>query len=278
MRARTRRGDLGDRLDRADLVVGEHDRDEDRLVVEGRLELVGVDAAVAVDRQLDDLEPELLEVAQGVADRVVLDRRGHDPVAARLAGPGGALEREVVRLGPAGREDDLAALRVEPRRDALVGVVERRPGRPPVAVRRARVAERLGQERQHRVEDLAPERRRRGVVEVDRHGPDRTPDPCAEPARRLAGTGATLRSRRRAVTAMTNVHATTGHLAVSAAARPGATMAPRTEWSPTVPAIVIALIVVIPLVALALGVIDTRRANARIGIPPVEFTYRAYSA
>ena len=105
------RGDLGDRLDRADLVVGEHDRDEDRLVVERRLELVRVDPAVAVDRQLDDLEPELLEVAQRVADRVVLDRRGHDPVAARLAGPRRALEREVVRLRAARREDDLAAPR-----------------------------------------------------------------------------------------------------------------------------------------------------------------------
>ena len=117
--------DLGDRLDRADLVVGEHDRDEDRLVVEGRLELVGIDPPIAVDRQLDDLEPELLEVAQRVADGVVLDRRGHDPVAARLARPGRALEREVVRLGPARGEDDLAALCVEARRDPLMGVIER---------------------------------------------------------------------------------------------------------------------------------------------------------
>ena len=81
------RGDLGDRLDRADLVVGEHDRDQDRLVVERRLELVGIDPAVAVHRQLDDLEPELLEVAQRVADGVVLDRRGHDPVATRPCRP-----------------------------------------------------------------------------------------------------------------------------------------------------------------------------------------------
>ncbi len=80
-------GDLGDRLDRADLVVGEHDRDQDRLVVERRLELVGIDPAVAVDRQLDDLEAELLEVAQRVADRVVLDRRGDDPVAAAPCRP-----------------------------------------------------------------------------------------------------------------------------------------------------------------------------------------------
>ena len=102
------RRDLGDRLERPDLVVGEHHGDEDRLVVERRLELVGVDAPVPIDRQLDDLEAELLEVAQRVPDRVMLDRRRHDPVAVRLAGPRGALQREVVRLGAAGREDDLA--------------------------------------------------------------------------------------------------------------------------------------------------------------------------
>ena len=60
-------GDVGERLDRADLVVGEHERDQDRAVVDRRVELVRIDPAVAVDRQLDDLEAELLEVAQRVA-------------------------------------------------------------------------------------------------------------------------------------------------------------------------------------------------------------------
>ena len=106
--------DLGDRLDRPDLVVGEHDADEDRPVRDRRVDLVRVDPTVSVDRQLDDLEPELLEVAQAVADRVMLDRARHDPVPTGLAGPGRALQGEVVRLGPAGREDDLARLGVEP--------------------------------------------------------------------------------------------------------------------------------------------------------------------
>jgi len=172
------RGDLGDRLDRADLVVGEHDRDQDRLVVEGRLELVRVDPAVAIHRQLDDLEAELLEVAERVAHGVMLDRRGHDPVAAALAGPGRPLDREVVRLGAAGREDDLAGFAVESGRDALVGIVEGRSRDAPVGVGRARVAERFGQERQHRVKDVSPQRRRGRMIEVDRHGPDRTPVPC----------------------------------------------------------------------------------------------------
>ena len=121
-------GDPGDRLDRAHFVVREHDRDEDRAVRDGRLELVRIHPAVAIDRQLDDLEAELLEVAQRVADRVMLDGRRDDPMPAGLAGPGGALQREVARLGPAGREDDLAGLAAEVRRELLMGAIERRAG------------------------------------------------------------------------------------------------------------------------------------------------------
>ena len=127
--------DFGDRLERADLVVAEHDRDEDRPVVDRGLELGRVNPAVPIDRQLDDLEPELLEVAERVADRVMLDRGGDDPRSARLARPRRSLDREVVRLGAAGREDDLACLGMEPGRDPLVRIVERRPCGAPKAVR-----------------------------------------------------------------------------------------------------------------------------------------------
>ena len=166
-------GDLGDRLDRPDLVVGQHDADQDRAVGQRGLELVRIDPSVPVDGQLDDLEPELLEIAQACGRR-----RGarssvdHDPMAARLAGPGRALQGQVVRLRPARGEDDLAGLGAEPGGEPLVGLVERRAGAPAVGMRRARVAEHLGQVRQHRLDDLAVERGRRGVIEVDRHRAD----------------------------------------------------------------------------------------------------------
>ena len=169
MRRRDPLRDLRDGLDRPDLVVAEHDRDEDRAIRERPLHVVGVDTAVAVDRQLDDLEAELLEVAERVADRVVLDRAGDDAVTARLAGPGGALEREVVGLGATRREHELARIRVQARRQTLVCLVERGACRPPVRMRRRRVPEMLRQVRQHRVDDLATERGRRRMIEVDRH-------------------------------------------------------------------------------------------------------------
>ncbi len=200
-------GDGGDRLDRPDLVVGQHHRHQDRPVGQRRLELVRVDAAIAVDRQLDDLEPELLQVAERVPDGVVLHRRRDDPVAVRLSGPGRALQGEVVGLGAAGGEDDLASLRVESRRESLMGLIEAGPGGPAERVRRAGVAEGLGQVGQHRVEDLAAERGRRRVVEVDRHGLDRTPD-------------APRRPRRATTTRVTFVHAATGRWPMGRAAPP----------------------------------------------------------
>ena len=55
-RSLAHRADLGDRLDHADLVVGGHDRDEDRLVGDGRLAVVQIDQAVGLRRQIGDLE------------------------------------------------------------------------------------------------------------------------------------------------------------------------------------------------------------------------------
>ena len=129
-------GDLGDRLERADLVVREHDRDKDRAVRQRRVELVRIDTPVSIHWQLDDLESELLEVAKGMADRVMLDRRGDDPVAPGLARPGRALQGEVVRLRAARREHDLARFDAEARRQPVMGVIERRASRTTERVRR----------------------------------------------------------------------------------------------------------------------------------------------
>ena len=78
MCARTRRAISAIGWIGPDLVVGEHDRDQDRAVGERGVELVGIDPSVAIDRQFDDLEAELLEVPQRVTDRVMLDRGGDD--------------------------------------------------------------------------------------------------------------------------------------------------------------------------------------------------------
>ena len=109
--------------------------------------------------------------------------RRHDLVAARPTGPRGALQREVVGLRAAGREDDLAGLGVERVGEPLVRLVERgaarRPyqcaddGLPKSSVKYGSIAS----------SDLAPDGRRGGMVEVDRHGRDCTRGRAAGPAR-----------------------------------------------------------------------------------------------
>ncbi len=53
---------VGDRLERSDLVVRQLQRHQDGLLIECRGQLVRLDAAVAIDRQDHDLEAELLQV------------------------------------------------------------------------------------------------------------------------------------------------------------------------------------------------------------------------
>jgi hypothetical protein len=42
--------------------------------------------------------------------------------------------------------------------------------------------------------------------------------------------------------------------------------------------LIAALIILVPLIALTIAVVETRRANSRTGAPAVELTYRAYGA
>ena len=103
---------------------------------------------------------------------------------AGLAGPRRTLDGEVVGLRATRGEDDLAGFGMEAGRDPLVGLVESGPGLSTEGMRRRGVPELLGEERQHRLERFGPERCRRGVVEIDRHGRRLY---AAGPLRRLVG-------------------------------------------------------------------------------------------
>ena len=175
--------DVVDRLERADLVVREHHRHERRALRDRAVDVGRVDAAVAVHGHLHDLEPEVLQVGERVTDRVVLHRGRDDPVATRLAGPGGALEREVVGLGATAREHELARLGADGPAKPLVRVVERLTCRPPERVARRRVAEHAPEVGRHRLEDVGAQRGRGGVVEIDRHRPGIVVRPASPPIR-----------------------------------------------------------------------------------------------
>ena len=106
------RGQPGDRLHRAHLIVGVHDADQGGFRPEHGGEGLLGDAAVGVHRHHVDGEAvHPLQVAGGLLHGGMFDGADHHPVQPRVRGPPGqrnALDGEVVRLRAAGGEDHLA--------------------------------------------------------------------------------------------------------------------------------------------------------------------------
>ena len=170
--------DLGDRLDRADLVVGGHDRDQDRLVGDRRPDLVGVDPAVLVDRQVRDRrEPFALQRACRCRARPCARSPGvmmwlpfslyisATPLIARL----------LLSVAPLVKMISLALAPISAATCSRA-VVDRLLGLPAEGVVAAGgVAERLGEVRQHRLDHPRIDRRRGVVVHVDAASPSALP-------------------------------------------------------------------------------------------------------
>ena len=87
------RGDLRDRLNRADLVVGVHHRDERRVVGERLASALGGDDAAGIDRQQRDVQPRRAS-ALSVLSTASCSMRARDqmPAARRLERFGGAAD------------------------------------------------------------------------------------------------------------------------------------------------------------------------------------------
>ncbi len=162
--------DLADRVERADLVVRGHDRDEDRAVGQRGLDRLGRDQAGRVGRQ-DGHIPAVLagEPFQGVEHGLVLDRRRDDVVPLPLQGGQGPFQGEVVRLGRARGEDDLLGLRPDQPGHLLARRIDGLGGLPAEAVGDAGgVAVALGEDR------AASPRRREGRSGSSRDCPGRS--------------------------------------------------------------------------------------------------------
>src|SRR5476651_2236413 len=91
--------DLGQRLDDANLVVHRHDRHHHRLVGDGSAQLLEIDQAVLLHRQIGDREAFLLEMAAGIEHALVLGHGGDDVVLAVLVELRDAADGEIIRLG-----------------------------------------------------------------------------------------------------------------------------------------------------------------------------------
>jgi hypothetical protein len=104
------------------------------------------------------------------------------------------------------------------------------------------------------------------MVEVDRHGPDRTPGPPRQPRHGIGRRD--IRPCR--ATTVADIGATGATRTV--------TPSTRKETHP-MPLVIAIAVVVLPLVVLAIAVRQTVRIEAlRGGYPTVSLTYRAYGA
>jgi len=197
---------LRQRLHDADLVVGVHHRQQDGAIAERPRHVVGVDEAIRPHREAGHVKALALEPRARVQDRAVLGRDGQDVVAALAEEPRHTLEREVVGLGRAAREDDLAGGGADERRHLLPRRLHGLARAPAEDVLLAGgVAELLREPGRHRREDLRVDRRRGVVVHVDqaihRHPvpvpvPEPVPDRTAGRARR-PGAGGSARPAAR---------------------------------------------------------------------------------
>src|SRR5665213_1171134 len=112
--------DFGHRMNRADLVVGIHQRDQNGLVGNRRADCVRVNHAVLIDRQIsDDRLAGALERTATVENRLMLGYTRDDVVALVLVKIDDALDGEVVGLGRAAGENDFLGLGVDQRRNLI---------------------------------------------------------------------------------------------------------------------------------------------------------------
>jgi hypothetical protein len=94
--------DLADRLDRTRHVGGVADDDETRIGTQRAAHIVRIDCPIGPDRHARGGDTEHFECPQRSPHRIVLERGRHH-VVTRAQQP---LEREIERIGTAGREDD----------------------------------------------------------------------------------------------------------------------------------------------------------------------------
>ncbi len=162
------RANLADGLQHANLVVGRHDRHQDGLVVHGALQVVEINAAVLLHRQIGDAESVLLQALATVEHGLVLGRLGDDVVALLAVHLGDALDGKVVALGGAGGEDDFLRGRADQLGDALARLLDRLFGYPAEFVIAAgRVAEVFSEVRQHLLQHPRIGARGGVIVHVD---------------------------------------------------------------------------------------------------------------
>ena len=125
------RADLGKRLKNADFVVGGHDRHQGRLLGDGFGQFTEIDEAVLAHAQIRNAEPVPFQPTRRFEYAFVLRHAGDDVVLAVLVEVRHALERQIVRLGGPGGEDDFPRIGADDAGDSSARLLDRLLGPPP---------------------------------------------------------------------------------------------------------------------------------------------------
>src|SRR5260221_13915621 len=92
---------LCNRLNSAYLVVGIHDRDEGGLIGKCSTDIIGIEAAIAINKHISSFEAKTLQVLAGVQQSMVFYRRGKQGVPLFLRSKRYTFKRQVIALGNA---------------------------------------------------------------------------------------------------------------------------------------------------------------------------------
>jgi hypothetical protein len=148
--------DLLDRLNRAELVVDVHHRNQLRVSSNRLPDGLGINNAAAIYRNSRDCE--LIGRAE---NRGMFDGRRDN-----MAASGDSEDREVIGFRSAAGEYDFVVEAVKQRGDLAARLVELGAGGLPVMMDTGGVAENLGHHRQHGFQDFRGHGRRRVVIEI----------------------------------------------------------------------------------------------------------------
>ena len=142
----------GNVLDHANLVVDEHDTDQNRVRPDRSLQHFQVKQPVCLHVEVAHFKALPFQLAAGIEHRLVLGLDRDDVLAPGLVEAGRAFERQVVGLGGTGGPDDLARIRTNQGRHLLTRSFHRGFRLPaPGMTARRRVAKVLAQPRNHGV-------------------------------------------------------------------------------------------------------------------------------
>src|SRR6266446_974612 len=156
-----------DWFDRANFIVGLHDADENGFRRERATQIVRIDETVLIDGKIGYFGAEPLQKLARRDRRRVLDRARHDMIALVPEREEHALERQVVRLAAAAREDHLIGSASEESSDIASRILKRGLGLSTCPMTTRWIAKCAFQQGSHGTGDNGIDRRARIVVEVD---------------------------------------------------------------------------------------------------------------